>query len=126
MTDEVFGEIEYDEELGYIGHKFLFYLCSVGIGTFGMMGLMSFFTWLCISTFHDYSIYPIAYPFSIVWGIVCLMAFIALIALWIITFIKRHGKLRLLGISFLLVLAGSTLGYFILKLLDVLSDVFFQ
>ena len=116
---------EHSEKNNALGHTFLFYLCSAGIGTFGMMGLMSFFTWLCISTFHDYSIYPIAYPFSIVWGIVCLMAFIALIAQWITTFIKRHDKLRLLGISFLLVLAGSTLGYFILKLLDVLSDVFF-
>ena len=116
---------EHSEKNYALGHTFLFYLCSAGIGTFGMMGLMSFFTWLSISTFHEYSKYPIAYPFSIVCGIVCLMAFIALIAQWIITFIKRHDKLRLLGISFLLVLAGSTLGYFILKLLDVLSDVFF-
>ena len=116
---------EHSEKNNALGHTFLFYLCSAGIGTFGMMGLMSFFTWLSISTFHEYSKYPIAYPFSIVWGIVCLMAFIALIAQWISTFIKRHGKLRLLGISFLLVLAGSALGYFILKLLDVLSDVFF-
>ncbi len=116
---------EHSEKNYALDHIFLFYLCAVGIGTFGMMGLMSFFLWLCIITFHEISIYPIAYPFSIICGMVCLMAFIALIALWIIIFKKRHDKPRLLGISFLLVFAGSVLGYCIFKLLHVLKDVFF-
>lgn len=115
---------EHAEKNKTLEQTIFFYLCSAGIGTFGMMGLMSFISWLAISAFHEYSRYPNAYPFSIVCGMVCLMAFIALIVLWIIKFIKRQHKLRALGISILLVLAGSVLGYFVLELLEVLSDVF--
>ena len=102
----------------------MFYLCSAGIGAFGLMGLISFMSWLAISTFHEYSRYPNLYPFSIVFGIVCLAAFISLILLWFIGIIKKQRKLRALGISFVFVFAGSVVGYFVFELLNVLSDSF--
>ena len=103
----------------------LFYLCAIGIGTFGMMGLFSFISWFGISTFHEYSRYPITYPFSIICGFISFWALIALIVLWIRKFIKRQHKLRALGLSFLLVLSGCAWGCIILNLLKMLSDVLF-
>ena len=44
--------------------------------------------------------------------------------LWLIGLFKRQHKLRSVGISFLFTLAGSAAGYFIMQLLDVLSDTF--
>lgn len=103
----------------------LFYLTAAGIGTFGMMGLISFLIWLACNTFHDSRHYPLAYPFSIICGFISFWALIALIVLWIRKFIKRQHKLRALGLSFLLVLSGCAWGYFIIKILDMLSDVLF-
>ena len=107
-----------------IRQTILFYLCSAGIGAFGLMGLISFMSWLTICTFHEYSRYPNLYPFTIVFGIVCLVVFFVLILLWFIGIIKKQHKLRALGISFLFVFAGSVAGYFVFELLDVLSDSF--
>lgn len=107
-----------------IRQTILFYLCSAGIGAFGLMGLISFMSWLIICTFHEYSRYPNLYPFTIVFGIVCLVVFLVLILLWFIGIIKKQHKLRALGISFLFVFAGSIVGYFVFELLNVLSDSF--
>lgn len=107
-----------------IRQTILLYFCSAGIGAFGLMGLISFMSWLTICTFHEYSRYPNLYPFTIVFGIVCLVVFIVLILLWFIGIIKKQHKLRALGISFLFVFAGSIVGYFVFELLNVLSDSF--
>ena len=106
------------------GQTILLYLCSVGIGAFGMMGLLSFFSWLAISTFHEYSRYPNLYPFSVIFGLICLAVFITLIVLWFIGLFKRTRKLLAVGISILFVLAGSAAGYFVFSLLEVISDKF--
>ena len=103
----------------------LFYLCAIGIGTSGMMGFISFIMWLACSTFHDSSHYPLAYPFSIICGFKSFWTLIALIVLWIRKFIKQQHKLRALGLSFLLVLSGCACGYYIISILDMLSDVLF-
>ena len=106
------------------GQTILLYLCSVGIGAFGMMGLLSFLSWLAISTFHEYSRYPNLYPFSVIFGLICLAVFITLIVLWFMGLFKRTRKLLTAGISVLFVLAGSAAGYFAFSMLGVISDVF--
>ena len=103
----------------------LFYLCAIGIGTTGMMGLISFIMWWACNAFHDSGHYPLAYPFSIICGFISFWAIVALIVLWVRKFIKRQHKLRALGLSFLLVLSGCAWGYYIIKILDMLSDVLF-
>ena len=120
-----------------IGKTILFYLCSTGIGISGMMGLLSFISWLAIGAFHEYSKYPNLYPsdifaklkefespFSVICGGICFVFFVTLIVLWFIGLFKRQHKLRSVGISLLFSLAGSAAGYFIMQLLDVLSDTF--
>ncbi len=107
-----------------IGKTILFYLCSTGIGISGMMGLLSFISWLAIGAFHEYSKYPNLYPFSVICGGICFVFFVTLIVLWFIGLFKRQHKLKSVGISLLFALAGSAAGYFIMQLLDVLSDTF--
>ena len=93
-----------------IGKTILFYLCSTGIGISGMMGLLSFIS--CPSIV------------GVVVIIICFVFFVTLIVLWFIGLFKRQHKLRSVGISLLFTLAGSAAGYFIMQLLDVLSDTF--
>lgn len=56
---------------------------SLGLSAVGAMGLMCAFLWFTIVSFGEMSRHPIAYPASIILGLVCFFLFIVLIALYI-------------------------------------------
>ncbi len=56
---------------------------SLIISFFGASGLSCFFIWYSIVAFHEMSMHPIAYPLSIIGGILSLVAFIVTIILYI-------------------------------------------
>ena len=107
-----------------LGQTVLFYLYSAGIGISGIMGLIFFFAYVVISTFHEYSKYPNVSRYAPICGGLCFVVFVAMVVLWFIGLFKRQHKFKSFGISVLFTIAGSIAGYFILELLDYLSDIY--
>lgn len=56
---------------------------SLGLSGVGALGLYCAFLWFTIVSFHEMSKHPIEYPVSILLGIVCLFAFVVLIAVYL-------------------------------------------
>ena len=55
---------------------------SLGLSAVGALGLVCAFLWFVVVSFNEISKYPIQYPVSVIVGILCLFAFLALIALY--------------------------------------------
>ena len=55
---------------------------SLGLSAAGVLGLICAFMWFTIVTFHEMEKYPIAYPVSILLGILCAVAFVVLLVLY--------------------------------------------
>ena len=68
---------------------------SLIISLFGASGLSCFFIWFSIVAFHEMSMHPIAYPFSIFVGLLSLIAFITVIVFYIMV---RRNNLKPIGI----------------------------
>ena len=68
---------------------------SLIISFFGALGLSCFFIWFSIVAFHEMSMHPIAYPFSIFVGLLSLIAFITVIVFYIMV---RRNNLKPIGI----------------------------
>ncbi len=66
---------------------------SLLISFFGASGLACFFIWYSIVSFLEMSMHPIAYPLSIIGGILSLVAFIIAIILYIKAR-KEHFKIK--------------------------------
>ena len=66
---------------------------SLIISFFGASGLSCFFIWYSIVTFLEMSMHPIAYPLSIIGGILSLVTFIIAIILYIKAR-KEHFKIK--------------------------------
>lgn len=64
------------------------YLAAVGISVVGAMGLVCFAEWYSIVAFHEMSKSTIAYPLSIILGLILFAVFIILIVLYI----KQRAK----------------------------------
>ena len=58
-------------------------VASLGISAVGAMGLVCFFLWLTIAAFHEMSKHPITYPLSVSLGLLCLLLFFVLIAIYL-------------------------------------------
>jgi len=56
---------------------------SLGLSSVGALGLVCAFLWFSIVSFGEMSKHPIAYPVSILLGIVCFFAFAVLIAVYL-------------------------------------------
>ncbi len=61
---------------------------SLGLSCVSAMGLVCAFTWFAIAAFHNAKRYPVAYPVSIMLGMVSLIAFLLLAALYL----KERGS----------------------------------
>lgn len=55
---------------------------SLALSGVGVLGFICAFKWFTIVTFHEMEKYPIAYPFSILLGILCAVAFVVLLVLY--------------------------------------------
>ncbi len=55
---------------------------SFGLSAIGGAGLVCAFLWFTIVSFHETSEYPIAYPASLLIGILCFVAFVVLFAIY--------------------------------------------
>ncbi len=66
---------------------------AMGLSLVGAGGLACVAIWIGIVTFHEMALYPIAYPFSIGMGMLCLLAFIGLLYAYIKAR-KRVGSWR--------------------------------
>ena len=56
---------------------------SLGLSAVGALGLVCDFLWFSIVSFGEISKHPIEYPVSILVGIICFLAFIILIAIYL-------------------------------------------
>ena len=56
---------------------------SLGLSSVGALGLVCIFLWFSIVSFGEMSKHPIEYPVSILFGIVCFLAFIVLIIIYL-------------------------------------------
>ncbi|HCD81059.1 MAG TPA: hypothetical protein DEQ65_01735 [Ruminococcaceae bacterium] len=56
---------------------------ALAISFFGAAGLVCFFIWLSIVSFHEVSKNPVSYPFSIAGGAVALLCFIISVVFYI-------------------------------------------
>lgn len=57
-------------------------IVSLGLSAVGSLAIVCVFVWYTIVAFHEVSKHPFAYPLSVSLGILCLIACIALIAMY--------------------------------------------
>ncbi len=62
-------------------------LVSVSLSLTGDLGIICFFIWMSMAAFGEFSQHPIMYPFSVCVGMLSLMLFLALIAVYL--YIRR-------------------------------------
>ena len=89
---------------------------SLIISFFGAAGLVCFFIWYSIVVFHEMSMHPIAYPLSIIGGILSLVAFIIAIILYIKA---RKEHFRIKGIVVDIITSIITLPTFFLVCTEI-------
>lgn len=64
-------------------------IISLSLSAVGGLGVFCVFWWYAIVVFHEMSKHPIEYPVSVILGLLCFFAFVALIVMYCILRIKK-------------------------------------